>query len=236
MKPHPSIFEEALRRAGVTAAEAVMVGDSVPHDIAGALAPRHARDPGRAVRAVEGRAARRSGHPVAARAEGPAVIIRPLDDDRGVPPGGGAREGRLGLHRRRGRRPAAGADRVGRSAAASCSARSTRRGVMKGFVYSIPAVKDGRSTQWSHMLGVTRDARDAGLGLRLKLAQRERVARDGHRSRSSGPTIRCRRSTRTSISRSSASSSRNTRRTSTASRAARCTAARRPIASSPSGG
>ena len=47
-------------------------------------------------------------------------------------------------------------------------------GVMKGFVYSIPAVKDGKLTQWSHMLGVTRDARDAGLGLRLKLAQRER--------------------------------------------------------------
>jgi HAD superfamily hydrolase (TIGR01509 family) len=38
MKPHPSIFEEGLRRAGVEAAEAVMVGDSVPHDIAGALA------------------------------------------------------------------------------------------------------------------------------------------------------------------------------------------------------
>jgi HAD superfamily hydrolase (TIGR01662 family) len=37
MKPHPSIFEEGLRRAGVTATEAVMVGDSVPHDIAGAL-------------------------------------------------------------------------------------------------------------------------------------------------------------------------------------------------------
>ena len=70
-------------------------------------------------------------------------------------------------------------------------------GAMKGFVYSIPAVKDGQLTQWSHMLGVTRDARDAGLGLRLKLAQRERVAGDGHRSRSSGPTIRCRRSTRT---------------------------------------
>jgi predicted GNAT superfamily acetyltransferase len=47
-------------------------------------------------------------------------------------------------------------------------------GVMKGFVYSIPAVKDGTLTQWSHMLGVTRDARDGGLGLRLKLAQRER--------------------------------------------------------------
>jgi putative hydrolase of the HAD superfamily len=36
MKPHPSIFEEGLRRAGVTAGEAVMVGDSVPHDIEGA--------------------------------------------------------------------------------------------------------------------------------------------------------------------------------------------------------
>jgi HAD superfamily hydrolase (TIGR01662 family) len=37
MKPHPSIFEEGLRRARVCAAEAVMVGDSVPHDIQGAL-------------------------------------------------------------------------------------------------------------------------------------------------------------------------------------------------------
>jgi predicted GNAT superfamily acetyltransferase len=52
-------------------------------------------------------------------------------------------------------------------------------GVMKGFVYSIPAVKDGRLSQWSHMLGVTRDARDAGLGLKLKLAQRERSLQMG---------------------------------------------------------
>ena len=36
MKPHPSIFEEALRRAGVAAKDAMMVGDSVPHDIEGA--------------------------------------------------------------------------------------------------------------------------------------------------------------------------------------------------------
>jgi HAD superfamily hydrolase (TIGR01509 family) len=36
MKPHPSIFEAALREAGVLPAEAVMVGDSVPHDVAGA--------------------------------------------------------------------------------------------------------------------------------------------------------------------------------------------------------
>jgi predicted GNAT superfamily acetyltransferase len=45
-------------------------------------------------------------------------------------------------------------------------------GTMKGFVYSIPAIKDGRLTQWSHMLGVTPDVRSQGLGLRLKLEQR----------------------------------------------------------------
>ena len=48
-------------------------------------------------------------------------------------------------------------------------------GAMKGFVYSLPAVKDGRQTQWSHMLGVTRDARESGLGRALKLAQRDRA-------------------------------------------------------------
>jgi HAD superfamily hydrolase (TIGR01662 family) len=36
MKPHRSIFEAALRQVGVTPQEAVMVGDSVPADIAGA--------------------------------------------------------------------------------------------------------------------------------------------------------------------------------------------------------
>ena len=46
-------------------------------------------------------------------------------------------------------------------------------GEMKGFAYSLPALKDGRPTQWSHMLGVTPDARDGGLGSRLKLAQRD---------------------------------------------------------------
>jgi predicted GNAT superfamily acetyltransferase len=46
-------------------------------------------------------------------------------------------------------------------------------GTLKGFVYSIPGIKDGRTTQWSHMLGVTADARAHGVGLQLKLAQRE---------------------------------------------------------------
>ncbi len=36
MKPHRSIFDAALAMVGVSAAEAVMVGDSVPHDIEGA--------------------------------------------------------------------------------------------------------------------------------------------------------------------------------------------------------
>src|SRR4051812_14368531 len=50
-------------------------------------------------------------------------------------------------------------------------------GEMKGFVYSLPAVKDGGITQWSHMLGVVPDARGYGLGLRLKLEQREHALR-----------------------------------------------------------
>ncbi|MCA1561760.1 MAG: hypothetical protein LC753_00260 [Acidobacteria bacterium] len=45
-------------------------------------------------------------------------------------------------------------------------------GEMQGFVYSIPGIKDGRSTQWSHMLGVIPQARGTGLGAKLKLAQR----------------------------------------------------------------
>jgi predicted GNAT superfamily acetyltransferase len=44
---------------------------------------------------------------------------------------------------------------------------------MKGFVYSLPAIRNGRSTQWSHMLGVAPEARGSGLGVRLKRAQRE---------------------------------------------------------------
>jgi HAD superfamily hydrolase (TIGR01662 family) len=36
LKPHPSIFEAALRLVGVPAAEAMMVGDSLGQDVAGA--------------------------------------------------------------------------------------------------------------------------------------------------------------------------------------------------------
>jgi predicted GNAT superfamily acetyltransferase len=48
-------------------------------------------------------------------------------------------------------------------------------GTIQGFVYSMPGIKDGRATQWSHMLGVTGAARNRGLGLALKLAQRDRA-------------------------------------------------------------
>lgn len=46
-------------------------------------------------------------------------------------------------------------------------------GQLVGFSYSLPAVKDGRLTQWSHMTGVVPERQGSGLGLRLKLAQRE---------------------------------------------------------------
>ncbi len=52
-------------------------------------------------------------------------------------------------------------------------------GALQGFVYSLPAVKDGRLVHWSHMLGVAPDARGTGLGLRLKLAQRDYAIRAG---------------------------------------------------------
>ena len=52
-------------------------------------------------------------------------------------------------------------------------------GKMQGFVYSMPAVKDGRLTHWSHMLGVVPEARGTGLGLRLKLAQRDHALAAG---------------------------------------------------------
>jgi predicted GNAT superfamily acetyltransferase len=48
------------------------------------------------------------------------------------------------------------------------------RGRMVGFVYSLPGIKDGKPIQWSHMLGVINEYRNAGLGRTLKLEQRLR--------------------------------------------------------------
>ena len=44
-----------------------------------------------------------------------------------------------------------------------------------GCAYSLPGIKDGRPTQWSHTLGVVPGARGTGLGTELKLAQRRRA-------------------------------------------------------------
>ena len=46
---------------------------------------------------------------------------------------------------------------------------------MIGFVYSMPGIKEGKATQWSHMLGVVDEFRQAGTGYRLKLLQRDRA-------------------------------------------------------------
>ena len=50
---------------------------------------------------------------------------------------------------------------------------------MVGFAFSIVGVKDGRPTQWSHMMGVVAEHRRSGLGRALKLAQRERALAAG---------------------------------------------------------
>ena len=46
---------------------------------------------------------------------------------------------------------------------------------MIGFVYSLPAIKHGKATQWSHMAGVVAEHRSAGLGQKLKHLQRDRT-------------------------------------------------------------
>jgi predicted GNAT superfamily acetyltransferase len=50
---------------------------------------------------------------------------------------------------------------------------------MVGFVYSLPAIKHGKTTQWSHMLGVADAFRSAGVGQELKRLQRERTLASG---------------------------------------------------------
>jgi predicted GNAT superfamily acetyltransferase len=50
---------------------------------------------------------------------------------------------------------------------------------MIGFVYSLPGIKDGKATQWSHMAGVLPEYQSRGLGYQLKLLQRERALHAG---------------------------------------------------------
>src|SRR5579872_553834 len=61
----------------------------------------------------------------------------------------------------------------GSSRATSRDEASTER--MIGFVYSLPGIKGGKPTQWSHMLGVLDAFRRDGVGRQLKLEQRARA-------------------------------------------------------------
>jgi predicted GNAT superfamily acetyltransferase len=56
---------------------------------------------------------------------------------------------------------------------------SENEGGLTGFVFSFPGLKDEHPMHWSHMLGVMPAHRRAGIGYRLKLAQREHVLRQG---------------------------------------------------------
>src|SRR5204863_77835 len=46
-------------------------------------------------------------------------------------------------------------------------------GRLQGFIFGLTGYSGGRPMHWSHMLAVRERARDAGLGIRLKLYQRE---------------------------------------------------------------
>ena len=67
LKPHPSIFHEALRRLEAPAAGTVMVGDSLAHDIDGALAV-----------GMRGVLLRREGAPLPPRPGADVPVIRDL--------------------------------------------------------------------------------------------------------------------------------------------------------------
>jgi predicted GNAT superfamily acetyltransferase len=50
---------------------------------------------------------------------------------------------------------------------------------LAGFVWSMPGWRGGTQSHWSHMLAVAPAARGGGLGIALKLAQRERALVQG---------------------------------------------------------
>jgi len=52
-------------------------------------------------------------------------------------------------------------------------------GALTGFVFGMTGVRDGEVVHWSDMLAVRQEARDAGLGTRLKAYQRERMLERG---------------------------------------------------------
>ncbi len=55
-------------------------------------------------------------------------------------------------------------------------------GVLLGFVYGVTGLRRGELAHWSHMLAVRPEARDRGIGRRLKVAQREELRAAGVRT------------------------------------------------------
>src|SRR6266480_1513462 len=52
-------------------------------------------------------------------------------------------------------------------------------GRLQGFIFGLTGYSGGRPMHWSHMLAVRERARDAGLGIRLKLYQRKLLLKNG---------------------------------------------------------
>ncbi len=52
-------------------------------------------------------------------------------------------------------------------------------GAMLGFVFGVTGPRDGELAHWSHMLAVHVEARNAGIGRRLKFAQQKALAERG---------------------------------------------------------
>jgi chorismate synthase len=63
---------------------------------------------------------------------------------------------------------------VGKTGGILLGAEDDARAIV-AFVLSVPGIRYGRTMQWSHMLAVAPAARGQALGLRLKLAQRQRT-------------------------------------------------------------
>jgi predicted GNAT superfamily acetyltransferase len=63
--------------------------------------------------------------------------------------------------------------KVGGVAAGAFDVSASGRGRILGFVFGLTGVRHGRLAHWSHMLAVAPEARDLGLGTRLKLFQRD---------------------------------------------------------------
>ncbi len=55
-------------------------------------------------------------------------------------------------------------------------------GALLGFVYGVTGLRRGELAHWSHMLAVRPEARDRGIGRRLKLAQKEELRAVGVRT------------------------------------------------------